>query len=145
VWAQVKQPSWEFGDGSTASGRGATHTYSTPGGYEVSVSAFDSVGHRSRVVRQVVIRRAIPVRNVQRPRVVGTARVKRAVVCLPGKWLGTQPIQYSYAWRVDGQVVRRDQRLTIREPYRDSLMACVVTAHNYAGSKAATSSGIRVG
>jgi hypothetical protein len=145
AWTKVSQPSWEFGDRSTNSGRLAMHTYSKPGTYQVFVSASDSLGHTSRVARVVKIRQPLRLRNVRRPRIAGRVRIHATLLCLPGRWLGTQPIDYTYRWRVDGRIAQNGRRFTVHPSHRRSLIGCVVTAHNYAGSKVATSADVRVG
>jgi hypothetical protein len=42
VWRPVKSITWNFGDGSTASGLSVTHAYTQPGTYTVTVTATDS-------------------------------------------------------------------------------------------------------
>jgi hypothetical protein len=38
-------PTWEFGDGATATGPAVSHTYSTPGSYTVTVHSADALGN----------------------------------------------------------------------------------------------------
>jgi penicillin-binding protein 1A len=47
---------WEFGDGATGSGVTATHTYTTPGTYEITLWITDDGGSQSSVTRQIVIK-----------------------------------------------------------------------------------------
>jgi plastocyanin len=42
VWRPSIDVTWEFGDGTTASGASATHTYTQPGEYHVTASAADA-------------------------------------------------------------------------------------------------------
>jgi PKD repeat protein len=45
---------WDFGDGSTGTGRVVTHVFSAAGTYTVTLTAIDSVGTSSRPVTQAV-------------------------------------------------------------------------------------------
>jgi hypothetical protein len=45
AWSPVATSSWTFGDGSTATGSTATHTYAEPGRYTLRFRATDAVGN----------------------------------------------------------------------------------------------------
>jgi PKD repeat protein len=45
---------WDFGDGSTGSGTSASHTYSEPGSYTVTLNASNDVGEDSRTLSLTV-------------------------------------------------------------------------------------------
>jgi hypothetical protein len=45
AWSALAGTSWSFGDGTVASGTLATHTYSNPGTYQVTVSGSDALGN----------------------------------------------------------------------------------------------------
>ncbi len=45
VWSVLGETSWSFGDGSSASGRTVTHTYTVPGTYEVTIHSADTLGN----------------------------------------------------------------------------------------------------
>lgn len=47
---------WEFGDGATGSGVTSSHTYTTPGTYEITLWVTDDGGSQSSVTRQIVVR-----------------------------------------------------------------------------------------
>jgi len=49
--------SWTFGDGTTARGARILHTYRRPGLYTVGVTATDTVGHTTRMMKSVRITR----------------------------------------------------------------------------------------
>lgn len=51
----VESFAWSFGDGSSASGETATHTYGAPGVYDVSLTATDNDGAEHTVNREVTI------------------------------------------------------------------------------------------
>jgi hypothetical protein len=55
VWSSVLSEGFSFGDGSSASGFSATHTYSAPGVYNVSATATDVLGNVTTVTRTVTI------------------------------------------------------------------------------------------
>ncbi len=48
---------WDFGDGATANGANAAHTYTTPGTYAAKVTATDATGKSSQKTVQVIARR----------------------------------------------------------------------------------------
>jgi hypothetical protein len=54
VWSAV-EPTWSFGDGSSASGESVSHTYAHPGKYEVTLTATDAVGNTSSASGTVVV------------------------------------------------------------------------------------------
>jgi hypothetical protein len=55
VWSALGEISWSFGDGGSASGASAAHTYAKPGTYEVRVSAADALGNTTSAVGTVAI------------------------------------------------------------------------------------------
>jgi PKD repeat protein len=53
--SQVVSYAWNFGDGSTATGRTATHTYNGPGSFGVSLTITDTLGRSARTTRTVTV------------------------------------------------------------------------------------------
>ena len=53
---QIVRFVWEFGDGASAEGVRATHTYSAPGGYDVIVWVTDSHNQTTSSTRRIVVR-----------------------------------------------------------------------------------------
>ncbi|WP_158657583.1 PKD domain-containing protein, partial [Blastococcus saxobsidens] len=51
----VASYAWDFGDGGTASGARASHTYASAGEYPVTLTVTDSAGSTGRVTRQVAV------------------------------------------------------------------------------------------
>jgi len=47
---------WEFGDGQTGGGKSVSHTWSTPGTYEVTLWVTDDSGQQGSVTRAVVVK-----------------------------------------------------------------------------------------
>jgi len=47
---------WEFGDGQTGSGKKVTHTWATPGSYEVTLWVTDDAGQQGSVTRAVNVK-----------------------------------------------------------------------------------------
>ena len=52
---QVTSFTWSFGDGGSASGRTATHTFSTPGSFPVSLTITDAVGRTATQTHTVTV------------------------------------------------------------------------------------------
>ena len=46
---------WDFGDGATASGASATHTYAAPGTYTISLTATDSSGDSNTATDNITV------------------------------------------------------------------------------------------
>jgi hypothetical protein len=55
VWSPVLSEGFSFGDGSSAIGVSATHTYSAPGSYQVTATATDVLGNTTTVTRTLTI------------------------------------------------------------------------------------------
>jgi len=47
---------WEFGDGSTGSGKTATHTYELPGSYEVTLWVTDDAGQQASLTKPIAVK-----------------------------------------------------------------------------------------
>ncbi len=45
VWSPLGASTWNFGDGTSASGTTLTHTYAKPGAYQVTLSSADAIGN----------------------------------------------------------------------------------------------------
>jgi hypothetical protein len=60
VWSSVPSTTWNFGDGSTASGTSVSHTYAAAGNFNVTVTSTDAVGNSSTATRAVTIAAAPP-------------------------------------------------------------------------------------
>ena len=86
VWSALRgHPRWSFGDGTSASGRRATHVYARAGSYTVRISQADVLGNATTVARRIVIAEPCVV-----PRVVGeTLAAAKAAIrrshCRTGK------------------------------------------------------------
>jgi hypothetical protein len=55
VWSPVLSEGFSFGDGSSATGVSAMHTYSVPGSYQVTATATDVLGNTTVVTRTLTI------------------------------------------------------------------------------------------
>jgi hypothetical protein len=55
VWSDIGSTEWSFGDGASAVGANASHTYAAPGSYEVTVTSKDTLGHASSAKRTVQV------------------------------------------------------------------------------------------
>jgi hypothetical protein len=72
VWSPVSSEGFSFGDGSSASGVSATHTYGTPGSYQVTATATDVLGNTTTVTRTLTI---------SAPTLVGSAPSPTTIRC----------------------------------------------------------------
>lgn len=57
VWLRVVKTRWSFGDGSRATGRRVTHVFRRAGGFTVTITSTDSLGHATTAKRLIRIRR----------------------------------------------------------------------------------------
>jgi hypothetical protein len=55
VWSLLGGTSWSFGDGASASGTSVTHTYTTPGTYEVTIHSADTLGNVTSTTGKVIV------------------------------------------------------------------------------------------
>lgn len=54
AWSSVASTQWDFGDGTVdATGPDVSHAFTTPGTYDVTVTAFDDLGNRSQATSSV--------------------------------------------------------------------------------------------
>ncbi|HJZ38716.1 MAG TPA: PKD domain-containing protein [Solirubrobacterales bacterium] len=60
VWSGVGATEWTFGDGGSAGGPSASHTYASPGTYAVTLRSTDLVGNASTVTGTITIGPAPP-------------------------------------------------------------------------------------
>lgn len=60
VWSIGGETSWSFGDGTSANGTSVTHTYATPGTYEVTVRSVDTLGNVTSTTSKITVARAAP-------------------------------------------------------------------------------------
>ena len=60
VWSALGATDWRFGDGSSAGGTSATHTYTTPGSYSVTLTSADALGNTTSAGSTVSISSAPP-------------------------------------------------------------------------------------
>ena len=65
VFSTLGETSWSFGDGSTATGTTANHSYSAAGTYEVSVTSSDVLGNSSTSTSTITVE--APARNEETP------------------------------------------------------------------------------
>jgi hypothetical protein len=74
AWA-VGPPTFEFGDGASATGGSVSHSYSRPGSYSVGISAMDAGGARTAESRTILIkaRNQFTIEKLVRNRKKGTA------------------------------------------------------------------------
>jgi PKD repeat protein len=97
----VKNLTWNFGDGSTASGSSAVHSYSQPGLYNVVLTATDSYGKSNSKSTVLNITRPNIPKPVSRPDLIVTSTKKSGnYLYVTVKNQGTVTAKYFYvrAW-----------------------------------------------
>jgi PGF-CTERM protein len=52
---EIESYEWSFGDGATATGETAGHSYSSPGSYEVTLAVTDTLGHTATTTHSVTV------------------------------------------------------------------------------------------
>jgi hypothetical protein len=138
----VAPTTWDFGDGTSASGNQVRHMYTKEGTYTVTVSAAAGDG-TSTEARTIVITKPT-LASVKRPVIRGVARVGRTVRCDRGTWSGTEPIVYSTNWLRNGSAVAHGERYRVSNADRSALLACRVKATNGPKTAVALSRSVRV-
>ena len=123
-------------------GQGATYTLESPDvGHQVvcKVSATNGVG-TTDVLSQSLVPTARAPQNVQLPSLPSSPSVGDELTCQPGTWIGTAPIDFSYAWLRDAVATSvTSPTYTVAEADATHGLACRVTATNAGGSTFATS------
>jgi hypothetical protein len=138
-------PRWTFGDGRRGSGARVAHAYARSGRYSVTVTQADATGAVT-TARGVVRVIATRLRNRTRPWIQGTPQVGATLTCRRGRWTGSPPVSYAYAWRRDGRVIAGSTSSRHQVPVREAgaSIDCIVRATNPAGSARAVSAPVRV-
>jgi PKD domain len=144
-WAAplVGQPSWQFGDGTSATGATVRHAYSATGRYTVTVSQSDAAGGTSTATQTL---RIVPVVMVTRPSLAGTPVVGSTLTCRRGSWRGAPPLAYAFRWLRNGTVIAgpTGQQYTLRAADDGKNVACRVTVTNALGGGRMASLPVRV-
>ena len=60
TWSSVASTRWDFGDGITAEGAAASHSYREPGRYQVSVTSLDTLGNANSATGEIAVSPAPP-------------------------------------------------------------------------------------
>ena len=137
-------PRWRFGDGAAADGATVTHAYATPGTYSVSVEATDAAGGTSTAATSIVVSAPTRPRNTVRPAIHGRPRVGARLVCVRGSWVGTPPMQFTYAWLRDRRRIAAGRAHRVAPLDAGTVLACRVRATNPGGSAESTSHAFRI-
>ncbi|MDX6512155.1 MAG: hypothetical protein QOE36_1659 [Gaiellaceae bacterium] len=147
AWSRLSaEPGWTFSDGRTAGGASVTRAFASPGTYTATVVVSDAAGNTSSAkVTVVVTARAKAAPSVlKRPSIRGVPRVGKTLTCVPGKWRGTKPIRFAYAWLRDGRSRAAGARLRLRRADAGHRVLCTVKATNAAGTARTRSLAVRV-
>lgn len=88
----------------------------------------------------------IPPSNTVNPKVLGTPKVGRSLVCSAGTWAGSPPLSFSYRWQRNGARIAGATSRAYTPRWADAgrQVSCSVRARNAAGSASATSLAVRV-
>ncbi|RLM53930.1 PKD domain-containing protein [Halobellus sp. Atlit-31R] len=104
----VESYAWDFGDGTTATGETATHTFTSPGEYEVELTVTDDGGANDTATQTVSVEEAaapaafqLSGLDVQSPVTQGDTATVSAIVENTGDDAGTQTVSAA----VDGSTV----------------------------------------
>jgi PKD repeat protein len=81
----ITSTSWNFGDGSGASGTSVSHTYGAAGTYAVTFTATDATGQSASVVHNVTVSGTCKVPSVKGKSRSKASRVARSAGCTLGK------------------------------------------------------------
>ena len=123
---------WDFGDGGTADGPNVTHTYASPGEYQVTHTVHTGNGHCVDEITMTVAVYAIPVvtTSVEPTSVIygGTATLT-AIVETPGN--------FSFHWEPANMVVSPNSQTTQTVPLQETQVF-TVTVTNLQGGCAST-------
>jgi PKD repeat protein len=65
---QIVSYEWDFGDGSTASGRSVTHTFTTPKTYQITLRVTDNLNRTNTIYRSITVGQgALPTAQIETP------------------------------------------------------------------------------
>jgi hypothetical protein len=107
VWSDLGTTTWDFGDGTTATGLTPTHTFTSAGTKTVTVTSTDALDHRTTMTGTIIVADA-PAAVATTPR---TDCVSRRVITLHFS-LPAGHRARSVALRVTGRAERRLHRTT---------------------------------
>jgi hypothetical protein len=151
----------DWGDGQSSSGTvtaassggfqvTASHTYTAPGSFSVTVSIRDTGGASTIASTTASVAAAPPSArppsSTARPVLSGSSVVGLKLSCSQGSWSGTLPITYAYQWLRDGVTIASATSSTYTLAAADGghALACSVSATNGAGSASAMSTPVSV-
>ncbi len=103
---------WNFGDGTTANGATATHTYAKYGSYKISLTAVDNAGWMSTTTTSVTTANTPPTASAK----VATARLKATFDASAAKDSDGQIVSYAWNFGDHGSGTGR----TISHTYRQA-------------------------
>jgi tripartite motif-containing protein 71 len=87
-----------------------------------------------------------PPHNTSRPKITGSPASGHTLTCSKGSWTGSAPIGYKYQWLRNGTAIAgaTAASYTVKVADVGHSLACRVTAHNVAGTGAATSAAVSI-
>jgi fibronectin type 3 domain-containing protein len=84
--------------------------------------------------------------NIEAPQIFGTPAVGQQLTCLPGRWDGAPPPQFTYQWLREGTSIpsATANSYTVASKDRGASISCAVTARDSAGTAEATSNSVAI-
>jgi hypothetical protein len=100
---------WNFGDGTSASGANVSHQFSTPGSYAVSVTADDNRGGKATGSVSVSVASPTPAGGLKINFQLASSPVPAGYLQDNGYAFGNRGNGYSYGWNADNSLAARDR------------------------------------
>jgi hypothetical protein len=110
------------------------------------VTAINDEGVASKNSSNVVEIPGRPPENIEAPQIFGAPAVGQQLTCLPGRWDGAPPPQFTYQWLSDGTSIpsATASSYTVARKDRGASISCAVTARDNAGTAEATSNSVAI-
>jgi hypothetical protein len=85
-------------------------------------------------------------KNIEPPQIFGTPAVGQQLTCLPGRWDGAPPPQFTYQWLREATSIptATGSSYTVASKDRGASISCAVTARDSAGTAEATSNSVAI-
>jgi hypothetical protein len=110
------------------------------------VTAINDEGVASKDSSNVLEIPGSPPENTAAPQIFGTPAVGQQLTCVPGRWNGAPPPQFTYQWLRDGTSIpsATASSYTVASKDRGASISCAVTARDSAGTAEAASGSVAI-